>query len=116
MSFSDTNHDAVPAAIARTDADRHRTDKAASRPGEGTGDIVTRLRQTRANMIGTDDEDHYFDCHEAAAEIERLRSWGRLTDEERAAVAVAIDECESMPVTRSRVAADTLRSVLERLK
>ncbi len=45
-------------------------------------------------------------------EIKRLR----LTDEEREAVAVAIAECESMPVTRSRVAADTLRSVLERLK
>jgi hypothetical protein len=37
-------------------------------------DIVTRLRQTRANMIGTDDEQHYFDCHDAAAEIERLRA------------------------------------------
>lgn len=35
-------------------------------------DIVTRLRQTRANMLGTDDEAHYWDCHEAAAEIERL--------------------------------------------
>ena len=46
-------------------------------------DLVRRLRQTRANMIGTDDEDHYFDCHEAAAEIERLRLWGRLTDAER---------------------------------
>ena len=31
------NHDAVPAAIARTDADRNRTDKAALRPGEGAG-------------------------------------------------------------------------------
>jgi hypothetical protein len=29
--------DAEPAAIARTDADRDRTDKAALRPGEGTG-------------------------------------------------------------------------------
>jgi len=37
-------------------------------------DITTRLRQTRANMIGTDDEAHYWDCHDAAAEIERLRS------------------------------------------
>lgn len=31
------NHDAVPAAIARTDADRNRTDKAAIRPGKGAG-------------------------------------------------------------------------------
>jgi hypothetical protein len=36
-------------------------------------DIVRRLRRTRADMIGTDDEDHYFDCHDAANEIERLR-------------------------------------------
>ena len=31
------NHDAVPAAKARTDADRNRTDKAAIRPGKGAG-------------------------------------------------------------------------------
>ncbi len=36
-------------------------------------DITTRLRQTRADMIGTDDEQHYWDCHDAATEIERLR-------------------------------------------
>jgi len=36
-------------------------------------DITTRLRQTRADMIGTADEAHYWDCHDAAAEIERLR-------------------------------------------
>ena len=33
-----TNHDAAPAARARTDADRDRTDNAATRPGLGTGD------------------------------------------------------------------------------
>ena len=36
-------------------------------------DITERLRETRANMIGTDDEQHYWDCHDAAKEIERLR-------------------------------------------
>jgi hypothetical protein len=41
-------------------------------------DIVRRLRQTRANMIGTDDEQHYFDCHDAAAEIELLRAENKL--------------------------------------
>lgn len=51
-----------------------------------TTDLATRLRQTRADMIGTDDEEHYFDCHEAAAEIERLRRWGRLTDAEQWAI------------------------------
>lgn len=47
---------------------------------------------------------------EQAAEIARLR----LTDEEREAIATAIAECESMPVAKSRVAADTLRALLER--
>ena len=37
------NHDAVPAAIARTDADRNRTDKAALRPGKGAGNTDARL-------------------------------------------------------------------------
>jgi predicted ATP-dependent serine protease len=37
-------------------------------------DIATRLRQTRANMIGTDDEQHYWDCHEAASHIELLEA------------------------------------------
>ena len=36
-------------------------------------DIVGRLRETRANMLGTDDEQHYWDCQDAAREIERLR-------------------------------------------
>jgi len=64
-----------PQAVERTPAEP-------STPSEGTrqaGCILTRLRQTRANMIGTDDEQHYWDCHDAAAEIERLR----LTDAER---------------------------------
>lgn len=80
------------------------------------GCIVRRLRQTRADMIGTDDESHYFDCHEAAAEIERLRRWGRLTDDERRAVREAADayagndddaDCERIAVT--------LRSLMARL-
>jgi len=36
-------------------------------------DIASELRQTRANMIGTDDEEHYWTCQDAAAEIERLQ-------------------------------------------
>ena len=38
-------------------------------------DLVKRLQSTRANMIGTDDEQHYFDCHEAADRIERLEAF-----------------------------------------
>lgn len=67
-------------------------------------DITKRLRQTRADMIGTDDEQHYWDCHDAATEIERLR----LTDEERAAIQTAMNaygdnnddrECEIIEAT-----------------
>ena len=36
-------------------------------------DLIKRLRQTRANMLGTDDEKHYWTCHEAASEIEFFR-------------------------------------------
>ena len=67
-------------------------------------DIVTRLRQTRANMLGTDDEQHYFDCHDAAAEIERLR----LTDAEREAIEEAIRRLWGFDI------AATLRGLLER--
>jgi hypothetical protein len=45
-------------------------------------DICDRLRLAPANLIGTDDEERYWVCHDAAREIERLR----LTDEEREAV------------------------------
>jgi hypothetical protein len=87
-------------------------------------DIATRLRQTRANMIGTEDEQHYWDCYDAAAQIERLRlrdGWNRLryadeierlrlTDAEREAVAYYVG-------TGGPDAVDsTLRGLLERLK
>jgi len=93
----------------------YRTPDPHATPGEGTspgGCIVRRLRQTRANMIGTDDEQHYFDCHEAAAEIERLRQWGRLTDEERQAVRWFSDYGDLQSEARR---AEVLRSLLARL-
>jgi hypothetical protein len=68
-------------------------------------DIATRLRQTRANMIGSDDEQHYWDCHDAAAEIERLR----LTNEEREAIELAIATWVCKPQLKA-----TLRGLLER--
>ena len=80
-----------------------------------TPDIATRLRQTRANMIGTDDEQHYWDCHDAAGEIERLR----LTDAEREAVRFCVTA--SLPETEKlggvagglcRMHAATLRGLL----
>ena len=46
-------------------------------------DIVARLRQTRADMLGTDDEQHYWDCHDSADEIERLHlAIRRLADQD----------------------------------
>ena len=69
--------------------------------------ITTRLRQTRANMLGTADEDHYWDCHAAAAEIERLR----LTDAEREAVERAADLIDNKTCGDS----STLRGLLERM-
>lgn len=36
-------------------------------------DICRRLRCARASMLGTDDEDTYWACHDAADEIVRLR-------------------------------------------
>jgi hypothetical protein len=71
-------------------------------------DIVIRLRQTRADMIGTDDEQHYWDVHDAANEIERLR----LTDAERGAVEAAADFIDK----HSYGSSDTLRGLLERTK
>jgi hypothetical protein len=75
-------------------------------------DIVTRLRQTRANMLGTDDEDHYFDCHESAAEIERLRLRTTLTDAEREAVERGIGSLDGVDAQ----AVATLRGLLERMR
>ncbi|NBT36272.1 MAG: hypothetical protein EBT03_12200 [Betaproteobacteria bacterium] len=57
-------------------------------------DIVRRLRQTRADMIGTEDEQHYWDCHDAAAEIERLR----LTDAERQKFRTALADAIRRPM------------------
>jgi hypothetical protein len=54
--------------------------KKAQAPAEGACglDITVRLRQTRANMLGTGDEQHYWDCIDGAIEIERLRTADRI--------------------------------------
>jgi hypothetical protein len=75
-----------------------------------TSDIARRLRQTRANMLGTADEEHYWDCHAAADEIERQR----LTDAEREAVeAAATFADEDGWLMKKHIA--TLRGLLERM-
>lgn len=87
------------------------SERSVASDGSVAGDIATRLRQTRADMIGTADEEHYFDCHEAAGEIERLRRWGCLTRGERQAIEFCIG---AHPLDDSIPA--TLRSLLERLE
>lgn len=78
------------AAIAHLLVDKLRAQIASlAVPAERTvmddSDIVVRLRQTRANMIGTDDEQHYWDCHDAANLIQSLRGdvhqWRSVADD-----------------------------------
>jgi len=86
-----------------------------STPGEGTRQaegIVTRLRQTRASMLGTDDEDHYWDCHDAAGEIERLR----LTDAERFVLREVRDIYAGEDDVASNEIAAVIDGLLERTK
>jgi|688.fasta_scaffold755467_1 hypothetical protein len=81
-------------------------------------DICDRLRLAPANLIGTDDEERYWVCHDAAREIERLR----LTDAEREAMDAGADALESLASNDSDgriraaliVAANTLRGFLKR--
>ena len=73
-------------------------------------DITTRLRQTRADMIGTDDEQHYWDCYDAAAAIERLR----LTDEEREAISRVYDLlCDRSRELQSATRLDEARPLIQ---
>jgi len=52
-------------------------------------ELVSALRSTRANMLGTDDEEHYRQCHEAADEIEHL-------DNTEEALLVAIEAASNL--------------------
>lgn len=92
-------------------------------------DIVVRLRRTRADMIGTDDEAHYWDVHDAAGEIEKLRSLVRfqdrvirsgdaacLTTEERASLEEAVGEFRERGNLASDQIAENLHRLTERLK
>jgi hypothetical protein len=71
-------------------------------------DICDRLRLAPANLIGTDDEERYWVCHDAAREIERLR----LTDEEREAISRVYDLLCARPLIQW---AKTLQGLWERL-
>jgi hypothetical protein len=74
-------------------------------------DICDRLRLAPANLIGTDDEERYWVCHDAAREIERLR----LTDEEREAIAWCVGMAETTATECDEELA-ALRGLLDRTK
>lgn len=56
-----------------TKRDAQAAEYAADRDEGPDVDICVRLRRVRASMLGTDDEDTFWACHDAADEIERLR-------------------------------------------
>jgi predicted glycoside hydrolase/deacetylase ChbG (UPF0249 family) len=97
-----------------------RTPEPPSTPSEGTSqrecaepvDIVTRLNQTRADMLGTDDEDHYWDCHEAVHEIESLREAIRRLAEQDATLSV---RGGNVTVTMDATFTDEEREAIERV-
>lgn len=66
-------------------------------------DIVNRLRCTRTTMLGTDDEQHFADCHKAADEIERLRAevkhW-KSNHDNRVEAARLLIERHDLPIDR----------------
>jgi hypothetical protein len=74
-------------------------------------DICDRLRLAPANLIGTDDEERYWVCHDAAREIERLR----LTDEEREAIEKSAREWDDCHDENAPAIAETLCGLLARL-
>lgn len=58
-------------------------------------DLVARLRATRATMLGTDDEQHYWDCHKAADFIEYVFRSLPMLEEVMAALTATIAELET---------------------
>ncbi len=134
MVETPTTHDAAPAAKARTDADRGRTDKADSRPGKGTGDTTEPVAwEVFLPGAGTY-AIHSFRWEAAAIAHALLSNEGTiaavcplfrqpqptLTDAERAALEAACNfyshECETDGATDDDYQnAATLRGLLERL-
>jgi hypothetical protein len=110
-----TTHDAAPEAIAR-DADRVRTDKATTRPGEGTGNTHKPVAWARFFSSGGP-QSVYLD--RPPADAEPLYRSPTLTDGEREAVKWAVETSSYYAGAGHRQAkevAATLRNLLERLK
>jgi hypothetical protein len=119
-----TNHDAVPEATARTDADRDRTDKAAARHGEGTGDIpCARAREIAAYAVylhgeydssyGADEIDEALEiAAECSGEVVPLYRKPMLAGEELKAIRRAAAVADEMHDARMKAA---LGGLLERL-
>lgn len=56
-----------------TKREHQAADYAADKAEGPDVDICVKLRQASAGMLGTDNEDTFWACHDAADEIERLR-------------------------------------------
>jgi hypothetical protein len=88
-----TTHDAAPAATARTDAERDRTDNAGARPGEGTGDTREpvawwfRCAEYESVTLLREHADAMVEAY-GTTPVPLYRS-PTLTDEEREAIALA---------------------------
>lgn len=130
-----TNHDAAPAAIARTESTAgepggghgsDRTDKAVTRPVMGTGNTQEPVAWAVDWGGGDIDCEFVFRDKKSVEEViaENDETKGRvvplcrsptLTDEEREAIEQMLDEVAGKAPAASWVPA-TLRSLLERLK
>jgi septal ring factor EnvC (AmiA/AmiB activator) len=60
------------AAIKALEAELATSERSSSRTK--VNEHAKNLRRTRADMLGTEDNDHYFECQRAAAYIEQLEA------------------------------------------
>ena len=124
-----TNHDAAPAAIARTDADSDRADKAVLRPGEGTGDTpvtepaawgVMRVGGSWVSILNSE-----VQAETSRKSFDQMENWVHevvplyrrpqttLTDAERSLLTMLVDHPRTHALMYDEEA--TLRGQLERL-
>ncbi len=77
------------------------------------------LSRTRADRLGTDDEEHYGHCHDAAADIERLSAEVETKELARKAALKTIDSLTARKATLSaentalKKVADAAREVMD---
>lgn len=62
--------------------------------------MVKRLRQTRADMLGTLDEQHYWDCHDAALMLESLAESAERVREAEKELLWLVSHCRALGMTK----------------